>query len=155
MPDVNFSVSGISNTAARITVQARKFKIIVDEPPELGGDDHGPNPVEYILAGLVGCVNVMAHVIAAEMGFSIKKLEIDASGTLNPDRLFGKPTADRAGYKQINLRLKVSAEADDNTLQRWLSTLKSRCPVSDNLVHPTPVQMELINSAVEAVCDPA
>lgn len=151
MPDIKFTVSGASNSAARITVKARKFTMIVDEPPELGGDDHGANPVEYILAGLVGCVNVMAHVIAAEMGFTIRELQIDASGTLNPDRLFGKPTADRAGYKQINLKLRLATDADEPTLHQWLGTLRSRCPVSDNLVHPTPVLMELVNSSVEPV----
>lgn len=151
MPDIKFSVSGSSNTAARITVKARKFTMIVDEPPELGGDDLGANPVEYVLAGLVGCVNVMAHVIAAEMGFTISKLQIDASGTLNPDRLFGKPTADRAGYKQIHLKLRVTTEANEQTLQQWLTTLRSRCPVSDNLVHPTPVSMDFVTTPVETV----
>lgn len=146
MPDMKFTVRGVSNSAARVTVTARQFTMTVDEPPVLGGEDLSANPVEYLLAALVGCVNVMSHLIASEMGFVVKHLEIDASGSLNPDRLFGKPTSDRAGYKRIDLKLRVSADADQATLDTWLKTLRSRCPVSDNLVNPTPVFIEWMST---------
>lgn len=141
MADLTFEVIGNSDSAARVIVRARQFTIVVDEPPSLGGEDRGANPVEYVLAALVGCVNVMAHLIATEMGFVIKSLQVNASGTLNPDRLFGKTTSERPGYRQINLKLIVSTDADQATLATWLTTLRSRCPVSDNLVNPTPVSI--------------
>ena len=95
MSDVTFKVSGQSESPARLAVQVRGFELIVDEPPGLGGDDEGPNPVEYILAGLAGCLNVMGHIIAKEMGFTIRSLTIDAAGPLNPKKLLGKQTDDR------------------------------------------------------------
>ncbi len=139
MSDVTFNVSGQSESPARLAVQVRGFELIVDEPPGLGGDDEGPNPVEYILAGLAGCLNVMGHIIAKEMGFTIRALTIDASGPLNPEKLLGKQTDDRAGYKNIAVTLKVDADVDQATLDRWLATIETRCPVSDNLMNLTPV----------------
>lgn len=142
MADLMFEVTGRSDSAARVIVRARQFTIVVDEPPSLGGEDRGANPVEYVLAALVGCANVMAHLIATEMGFVIKSLQVNASGTLNPAKLFGKTTSERPGYRQIDLKLIVSTDADQPTLTTWLATLRSRCPVSDNLVNPTPLSMD-------------
>ena len=149
MSDVTFKVSGQSESPARLAVQVRGFELIVDEPPGLGGDDEGPNPVEYILAGLAGCLNVMGHIIAKEMGFTIRSLTIDATGPLNPGKLLGKQTDDRAGYKSIDVTLNVDADVDQATLDRWLATIETRCPVSDNLMNLTPVAVRA-QSAVQS-----
>ncbi len=103
MADLRFTVTGQSESATRIAIGARNFTLVVDEPPSLGGEDRGANPVEYLLASYVGCLNVMAHLIAAEQGIKIHSLRIEASGPLNPARLFGQPSADRAGYKNIEV----------------------------------------------------
>lgn len=149
MSDVTFKVSGQSESPARLAVQVRGFELIVDEPPGLGGDDEGPNPVEYILAGLAGCLNVMGHIIAKEMDFTIRSLTIDAAGPLNPGKLLGKQTDDRAGYKNIDVTLKVDADVDQATLDQWLATIETRCPVSDNLMNLTPVAVRA-QSAVQS-----
>lgn len=141
MPDLEFRVRGRSESPARVRVAARHFELIVDEPPALGGEDRGANPVEFILAGLVGCLNVVAHIVAQELGFTIDQLEIESWGTINPERLLNQPTEDRAGYKQIGVELKVQSDADGATLNRWLEIVSSRCPVSDNLGNATPVAL--------------
>jgi uncharacterized OsmC-like protein len=143
LSDLKFSVVGYSESTTRVAVKARDFTMIVDEPPMLGGQDKGPNPVEYILGAVVGCLNVTAHLIAKEMNITINSLEIKASGSLNPDRLFGKTTDERAGFKGIDIDFIVDADADAQTLESWLTQVKSRCPVSDNLSNITPVALAL------------
>ena len=61
MADLNFKIEGESQTAARFEANARHFKLVIDEPPVLGGDDHGANPVEFLLASYAGCINVVAQ----------------------------------------------------------------------------------------------
>lgn len=143
MPDLEFSVVGRSESAARTVVTARQFRLVVDEPAELGGSDAGANPVEHVLAGLAGCLNVVAHVVAREMGFAIRSLEIAVSGVLDPARFLGEPTTARAGFREIRAVLRVAADADSTTLSRWLETVRRRCPVSDNLANSTPVRVEV------------
>ncbi|MDD3843925.1 MAG: OsmC family protein [Bacteroidales bacterium] len=143
MADSRFRVKAHSENATKTVVTARNFKIIVDEPEELGGADAGANPVEYVLAAFAGCLNVMAHVIAKEMNFELRGVEIDLHGDLNPEKLFGMSTEDRAGYKHITVRIKPDCDADKATLEKWLEAIESRCPVSDNLQNPTPVNIEL------------
>jgi uncharacterized OsmC-like protein len=141
MPDANFRVRAVSESRARVAVKARNFTMIVDEPPNLGGDDKGASPVEYVLAALAGCLNVVGHLVADEMGFKIKRLEIDVHGPLNPARLFGKSYEDRAGFKEITAEMKVETDADEETLKKWVEAVEDRCPVTDNLVNPTPVKV--------------
>jgi uncharacterized OsmC-like protein len=143
MSDLKFRIQAQRASAAKTIVKARNFEIIVDEPVNLGGSNTAANPVEYVLAAFAGCLNVMGHLIANEMGFELKDLKIDISGDLNPAKLFGKSDADRAGYKNIVVKLTPTCDADEATLAKWLQAVESRCPVSDNIQNITPVTVEL------------
>jgi uncharacterized OsmC-like protein len=141
MADLTFKITAQSETSARTMVQARNFSIIVDEPQELGGSNQAANPVEYVLAAFAGCLNVMGHLIAKEMNFTLRDLKIDIEGKLNPNKLFGKCDMDRAGYKEITVVLKPDCDADPDTLQKWMHEVESRCPVSDNIQNNTKVNV--------------
>tara|TARA_B100000902_G_C26478260_1_gene513509 strand:- start:32 stop:469 length:438 start_codon:yes stop_codon:yes gene_type:complete len=145
MSDLTFSVNGKSETEARTAVQVRNFKLIVDEPESLGGTNKDANPVEYILAGLAGCVNVVANLTAQELGIKVKKLEINVAGNLNPKRLLGIDLQERAGYKNIDLKINAITDASDSKKSKWLKLIESRCPVSDNLKNPTQVSLGFLN----------
>ncbi|HKK81730.1 MAG TPA: hypothetical protein VJ909_05750, partial [Prolixibacteraceae bacterium] len=58
-------------------------------------------------------------------------------------RLFGKSDEDRAGYKNIVVKMIPTCNADKATLEKWLHAVESRCPVSDNIQNITPVSVEL------------
>jgi uncharacterized OsmC-like protein len=145
MSDLKFRVKAHSENPTLTKVKARGFEIVIDEPEQLGGTNQGANPVEYELAAFSGCINVMGHVIAKEMNMDLKGIEIDISGLLNPNKLFGKSMEERAGYKQIDVKIKPSSTADKETLEKWRDAICERCPVSDNLKNTTPVNVEVLN----------
>ena len=138
MSDLTFSVQGASASAAKFVGKTRQFRLIVDEPTDLGGTDEHANPVEYLLAGLAGCINVVGHLVAKELGFSIQKLHIEVTGNINPNKLFGVSDAERAGFKEIELKLVPETNASIETLAEWLRIVQERCPVKDNLANSTP-----------------
>ena len=143
MSNLRFSVNGESNSITQFVAKARHFKLVVDEPEELGGADEAANPVEYILAGLAGCINVVGHLVAKELGFVISKLNIDISGEINPDKLLGISSHERAGFQSIQINLNPETEADIVTLSQWLKIVEDRCPVKDNLRNETPVRLSV------------
>lgn len=143
MADLTFRIDAHMASAAKTVVKARGFEVIVDEPTSLGGTDTAPNPVEYVLAAFAGCLNVMGNLIAKEMGFELRGLDIRIRGELNPAKLFGTSDAERAGYKQLRVEMVPDCDADPDTLAAWLRTVEARCPVSDNLQHGTPVKVVL------------
>lgn len=144
MSDLTFSVSGYNENPTKFVVKARNFELVIDEPEALGGTNHAANPVEYILAGYAGCLNVMGHIVARELGFELKRLEIKIEGDLNPAKVFGQPTDDRAGYKEIRVQLIPDADIDEPTFALWFKTLESRCPVNDNLSNTTPIKVDVV-----------
>jgi len=143
MSDLTFKIKAESASAAKTIVKVRNFEIIVDEPESLGGSDEAPNPVEYVLASFAGCLNVMGHLIAKEMGFELRSLKIDISGNLNPAKLFGQSEVERAGFKSITVKINPECDANGETLEKWLHAVENRCPVSDNLQYKTPIEVKL------------
>ena len=110
--DLNFKVNGKSVGLTKYQGTARKFELIVDEPESLGGEDSGPNPVEYLLAGYAGCLNVVFNLVAKELDIQINKLEINVSGDINPERFLGVSSEERAGFKSIVVDAKLETNAD-------------------------------------------
>lgn len=142
MADIRFRVKAYSENSTKTIVKARGFELTVDEPEDLGGTNQGANPVEFVLAGYAGCLNVMSHVCAQELGIELKGVKIDIVGSLNPDRLFGKSFEERAGYKEIKATIKPDCEADEETMKKWLAAVVDRCPVGDNLKNVTDVVVD-------------
>lgn len=140
---LKFSIQSKSTSPARTEIATRGFKLVVDEPQELGGTNDAPNPVEYILAGYAGCINVVAHLTAKEFNIDLKDLQISIDGDLNPARLFGESFKERAGYQNINVQLKTESKIDEKVKARWLEAIETRCPVNDNLRNATPIQFSL------------
>jgi uncharacterized OsmC-like protein len=147
MTDLKFRVQGKAQSAARFSADVRQFNLIIDEPPVLGGDDFGANPVEYLLASYAGCINVVAHLTARELGVNLKRLEIAVQGSINPARLLGKSDAERAGFKQIDVHFTPETDASPEQIETWIKTIKTRCPVNDNLANPTPLSFNLVVEA--------
>lgn len=143
MTDLKFRVKAHSENPTKTIVKARGFELVIDEPQNLGGTDQGANPVEFVLAAYAGCLNVMAHVCAAELGFKMNDIKIDIVGSLNPNRLFGKSFEDRAGYKEIKVSLKPNCDASPEVLDQWLKNVLDRCPVGDNLKNGTNIIAEI------------
>lgn len=148
MSDLTFKVQGEAQTATRFSAATRQFNLVIDEPPALGGDDLGANPVEYLLASYAGCINVVAHLTAKEMGIELKRLKIEVQGNINPARLFGKSNEERAGFKQINVQFLPETDASPEEIENWIATIKNRCPVNDNLSNPTPLSFNLVYELV-------
>ena len=140
---LNFSVSSRSESPAKTNISVRDFNLTVDEPVALGGTDLAPNPVEYILAGYAGCINVVAHIVAKEQNINLKDLEIDIDGDLDPSRLFGTSFTERAGYKNITVNLRTSTKLNEGQKVKWLKEIEYRCPVNDNLTNTTPINFSL------------
>ena len=138
---LKFSVSGKSETPTRFLARARQFSIVIDEPAALGGTDEAANPVEYLLASYAGCLNVVAHLVAAELNIPLQGLEISIEGEIDPARLFGQTTTERAGYQGLTVSLIPQTNAREVDLQIWLKEVERRCPVNDNLSGNTPISL--------------
>ncbi|WP_430868730.1 OsmC family protein [Demequina aurantiaca] len=138
-----FQATAVSTTDTGLTVKAREFEWLVDEPQSLGGGNSGPNPVEYVLGALLGCLNVMVHLVAKERGVTLTSFTATAKGELDPAKFAGTNMDERAGYESIEVDIVVEGDADAAELEEIAKIAESRCPVSDNLQNVTPVSIRI------------
>ena len=82
MSTVFFKASTQWEEDVRCSVSIRDFApMIIDEPPELGGQDAGPNPVELVLAALGTCQEIMYSAYASVMGIELISVKVDVKAS--------------------------------------------------------------------------
>lgn len=136
-------VRTVGESMARSTTEVHAFKIFMDEPPELGGKNGAPSPLDFLLAAHAGCLNYMTFFIARELGIPVSGTEITVKGTLDTGKFAGTDRSVRAGYQSLEATIHIKTTASAEQLARLRSEIEQRCPVSDNLVQPTPVHLTL------------
>ena len=128
-------IHGKSESATRINLQAGNFKMIIDEPEQMGGSNLGPSPVQVLLMALAGCLNVTAHEIAKQRNLGLKSLNITIEGNLDACTFMGCNDVNRAGFENINVKMNAKFEKMQmqETIDDWLVETERRCPVTDNI----------------------
>jgi len=133
--DMPVKISGIRVSPTKMKVVGDGFEIMVDK---LGGE--APSPLHYQLAALAGCLNIVGTLVANDMKIDLEDLEVEVVGIFNPSKFMGLEDG-RAGFKEIEVTIRVKTNADEETLKKWLSLVEERCPISDNLSNPTPIRI--------------
>lgn len=124
----------------RCTGKVRDFApIVVDEPPELGGQDKGANPVELLLVSLGACQEIMYSAMAAMMGIKLDEVKVNLKGTLDLKGLFGMDPSIPPGYQKITYETTLKSPASEEELRKLVEAVESHCPVLDTLVRPVEV----------------
>jgi uncharacterized OsmC-like protein len=117
----------------------RDFNLRMDEPANLGGTDTGMNPVEALLVSLGSCLTIVAAAFAKAHKIDLQEFWVELEGDLDPDGfLKGKPGV-RNGFQTVRLtpHIKTSSSAED--VEKFMTFIKSRCPVSDVMINGTEV----------------
>jgi uncharacterized OsmC-like protein len=123
--------------------RSKPFEFVKDEPPVLLGEDHGPNPVEYALAALAGCLTTTLVYHAAAQGVKIEEVESTLEGDLDIQGLLGMSEKVRNGYESIQVTFKIKSDAPEEKLRELVELAKKRSPVCDIVSNPTPVNVRL------------
>ncbi|MFB6110273.1 MAG: OsmC family protein [Halodesulfurarchaeum sp.] len=137
------AVTAESRTATHTVVEVRDFEFSVDEPTDVGGTNAGPNPVEYLLGALAGCLNVVGHQVAEERDLTVRNIAIEIEGDLDPRKFLGESEDPRAGYQDLRADVTVDSPAEEAELADWLEAVEERCPVADTLANPTPIALSV------------
>ncbi len=141
--NVKYRVRATNEDGAKTVVKAKKFEMVIDEPANLGGTNEGPNPLEYLLAALCGCLSVSGRLVAKEMGFTLRSMEWTLVGELDPGKFMGTSSNNRSGYETISVQCTADADTDEETLAKWADAIEDRCPVSDNIQHATSIHIDV------------
>ena len=121
-------------TEARV----RQFTFPVDAPEALGGTDTAPNPVEYVLAALGTCQEIVYATYARLLGIPLERVAVRVTGDLDPRGFFGVADVP-AGFRSIQYDVAITSPAGREEIARLMRAVDAHCPVLDSLQRPLPV----------------
>lgn len=133
-----------ANTAlqedVRCLANVRNFEpMVIDEPPELGGHDAGPNPVELLLVALGTCQEIVYSAYASVMGVKLDSVKVSLKGDIDLKGMFGLDEETPAGFTKIRFETLIESDADEETLKTLIETVEAHCPVMDTLTREVPI----------------
>ncbi len=120
---------------------SRKVPYVLDndEPDVLLGTDRAPNPVEYVLHALAGCLTSSLVYHAAAKGIAVESVETDFEGDIDLRGFLGISDQVRNGYQGIRVTMRVKADCSDGELDELVRLAQGRSPVFDTIAHPVDV----------------
>ena len=112
--------------------RVKPYVFTKDEPLVLLGNDTGANPVEYLLAGLAGCITTSLVAHASARGIKIDSIESTLEGDID---LHGLLQLDNTnpGYQGINISFKIESDAPKETLEELIQLARKASPVNVKL----------------------
>ncbi|QBG48864.1 OsmC family peroxiredoxin [Verrucomicrobia bacterium S94] len=139
MPKKTVTIESKLNDKFVIESEVRGHKLVIDQPANAGGTDTGVTPLEMVFVSLAGCLGTIGRIVAMQKRIELRGMSIKVEGDLDTDGLLGKPVDGRIGFEGITVTVDVDADLTDDEKLDFLREVDHRCPVSENLLHETPV----------------
>jgi len=133
------TIAGFYGAGEEQGVDGRHFTVAADEPPVLLGSDRAPNPVEFLLHALAGCLTSSIVYKAAVQDIRVDSIESHLEGDLNALRFLELSDEDRFGYRGIRATFRVAADASADEIRQ----LAEFSPVLDVIRNGTPVTLKV------------
>ena len=138
-----YNVNTVGNFHDACETQTRDgFTVGNAEHQILLREDQSPNPVEYVLHALAGCITTSLVYHAAALGHRITKVESTLEGDLDLHGFLGMDANVRNGYKNIRMSLKVEGNVPEQTLTELIELAQARSPVYDIVSNPVPISVQ-------------
>jgi uncharacterized OsmC-like protein len=124
-------------------MHAQAFALVNDEPPVLLSGDKGPNPVEYVLHALAGCLTTSLVYHAAAHGIAVRGVATRFEGDLDLQGFLGIRDDVRRGFQDIRVVFDIDADADDTRKRELIAMAQRYSPVFDIVTNGTRVACAL------------
>ena len=111
---------------------------VVDEPPQLLGEDTAPNPTEALLAALGTCISVGVHANATARDIALTRLEVELEGDINITAVWGVGDLGdkRLGVSDIRAKVTVEGDASAEALDDIVAHATQWSPVANTMINP-------------------
>jgi len=124
------------------TVRVGDHHLVADEPTSFGGDDLGPGPYDYVLAGLGACTSMTVRMYAERKGWPLTGVVVH----LDHRKIHADDCADcetKSGkLDEINRVLEFEGDLDGEQRGRLLE-IADRCPVHRSLTQEVVIRSVL------------
>ena len=123
-------------------IQTGRHSLIADEPTDVGGEDLGPSPYQFLTSALGACTAMTMRMYADRKGWEIDEIRVH----LNHDKRHSDDCADcesaTAKIDHFDRIIEIDSQLDEKQLQRLLE-IANKCPVHRTLEGDVKVHTKL------------
>jgi putative redox protein len=120
------------NSKFQQTISIGPHRLLADEPVAAGGEDSGPGPYDFVLAGLGACTSMTMRMYADRKSLPLERVTV----TLNHSRIHAEDCAEcetRVGMLDQFDRVIAMEGALDADQRKKLMEIADKCPVHRTL----------------------
>jgi uncharacterized OsmC-like protein/pimeloyl-ACP methyl ester carboxylesterase len=132
------------NSKLQNAVSIGPHHLFADEPVAAGGEDSGPGPYDFVLAGLGACTSMTMRLYADRKSFPLER----ATVTLSHNKIYAKDCAEcetkEGMLDQIEVAIGLEGPLDADQRKRILE-IADKCPVHRTLTS----EIRIVTRAVD------
>ncbi|MEH6402028.1 MAG: bifunctional alpha/beta hydrolase/OsmC family protein [Sneathiella sp.] len=139
--DVLVAESELGKFAQNISVSGR-HGLVADEPKKIGGDDSGPTPYGFLLAGLGACTTMTVRMYADRKKIPLESVSVKLSHNKIHAEDCESCEASEGRIDQIERELNLVGDLSESERQKLLE-IADKCPVHKTLHSEVSIKTDL------------
>ena len=112
----------------------RQHVAVIDEPIDIGGDDNGPTPVEYLLTAIGSCIAITLRMYAERKGWDLGKITVNVSQKTE--------LTIKGAIKYLSEDIYFEKDVTDEQRKRLL-IIAGKCPVAKMVKNETIIESKI------------
>ena len=133
------TIHGFWGAGAEDVSRAEPFIVDASEPPVLFGHNEAPNPAEYLLHALAGCLTLTIVNVAAARKVDLHEVSSSLTGVLDARGATGLDDSYRNGFDGIDVTFTIKGDASPEKLREVVDRAMARSVVYDMITNGVPV----------------
>lgn len=139
---VEVKITSIGQLNELVDCKKSGHKFIISEPVHVGGQNVAPTPLEFMLAGAVGCYAAVFAFYAAKLGVpydsfeAVARTDFDVRGHM----IEGAPSS---AFRKVTIAMRIVSDAPEAMLKEVERLSYAGCPGISTLREPVPVETRL------------
>ncbi len=128
-------VTGLLREGTQVTIGARDFTWLGDEPTGAGGTDTGPTSYEILLGSLAACIAITLRLYADHKGIPLEEVRVELEyGRVHADDCVDCDERADGWIERIQSYVTLRGTFDEAQRKR-LTQVAGRCPVHKTLAN--------------------
>ncbi|MFT8393727.1 MAG: OsmC family protein [Liquorilactobacillus ghanensis] len=119
--------SSIRNIGYQVGTQAGVHRYLMDEPTTARGTDAGPNPVQYLIGAVNGCLTITAQSVATKYRIKLEKFNVRSVGNV------AKHADGTSEVDEISVNITFKADITGKAKDDFLAETLAKCTVHKTL----------------------
>ena len=133
------TIQSLWGAGAEDTSRSEPFIVDASEPPVLFGHNEAPNPAEFLLHALAGCLTLTIVNVAAACKVELTEVSSTLTGVLDARGATGLDDSYRNGFERIEVAFTIRGDASPEKLREVVERAQARSVVYDMVTNGVPV----------------